>query len=86
LGQPDPILSRYPLYLALATEDAPRREAYRALFRTALNQNQPVGSSRVYAKIEAMTSQQRELRNRRRPRKENQNEPLADTRQQVIPR
>ena len=36
--------------------------------RLALNQNQPLGNSRFYAKIEAMTGQKREARPRGRPR------------------
>jgi len=33
-----------------------------------LNQNQPLGNSRFYAKIEAMTGQKRQARPRGRPR------------------
>ena len=33
----------------------------------ALNQNQPLGSSRFYARIEAMTGQRREAKPRGRP-------------------
>jgi len=36
----------------------------------ALNQDQPIGNSRFYAEIEAMTGQRRELRKRGRPRKQ----------------
>ena len=35
--------------------------------RLALNQNQPLGSSRFYARIEAMTEQRREAKPRGRP-------------------
>jgi putative transposase len=67
LGQANAILSPHPLYLALASDDASRCAAYRDLFRTALddapltdlrmalNQDQPIGNSRFYAQIEAMT-------------------------------
>ena len=56
LGHANPILSPHPLYLALAAEDAPRRNAYGARFRSALyeapladrrmapNQDQPSGT------------------------------------------
>jgi putative transposase len=36
--------------------------------RLALNQSQPLGNSRFYAKIEAMTGQRREAKPRGRPR------------------
>jgi putative transposase len=97
LGQANPILSPHPLYVALAAAETPRRETYRALFRgaldeapladlrMALNQDQPVGNSRFYAEIEAITGQRRELRKRGRPRKRNQHEPGVDTAQQVLP-
>jgi len=61
-------------------DKAGREEAYRALFRAALdadpigkirmalNQNQPIGNARFYAEIEAMTGQRRTLRQRGRPR------------------
>ena len=38
--------------------------------RLALNQNQPLGNSRFYAKIETMTGQRREAKPRGRPRVE----------------
>jgi len=96
-GQANPILSPHPLYLALAAEDGRRREVDRDLFRTALddapladlrmalNQDQPLGSSRFYAEIEAMTGQRRELRRRGRPRKTEEREPRADTAQRNLP-
>ncbi len=55
-------------------DKAGREEAYRALFRAALNedpsgelrmalnQNQPIGNARFSAEIEAMTGQRRALR------------------------
>ncbi len=97
LGLADPILSAHPLYLALGADDASRGEAYRNLFRTALddapladlrmalNQDQPIGNSRFYAEIEAMTGQRRELRKRGRPRKKNEKESLDDPGQQQLP-
>ena len=81
LGEANGILSPHPLYLALGADDAVRRQAYRDRFRIALDdapladlrearhQNQPVGNSRFYAEIEAMTGQRRELSSRGRPRK-----------------
>jgi len=36
--------------------------------RLALNQNQPLGNSRFYARIEAVTGQRREAKPRGRPR------------------
>jgi putative transposase len=80
LGQANPYLTPHPLYLALGCDDKARQAAYRALFRAqldrkaidhirlALHQNQPLGNSRFYAKIEAMTGQRREARPRGRPR------------------
>jgi putative transposase len=97
LGEANVILSPHPLYDALAADDATRRAVYRDLFRTALddapladlrmalNQNQPLGNSRFYAEIEAMTGQRRELRKRGRPRKKNDKESLEDTDQQQLP-
>lgn len=82
LGQPDSRLSPHPLYLALGGADRERQVAYRALFRPhldqaaiddirlALNQNQPLGNSRFYARIEKRTGQRREARPRGRPRLE----------------
>ncbi len=69
LGQANPYLSPHSLYLALGKNDKTRQATYRRLFRTelddeaisdirlAFNQNQPLGNSRFYAKIEAMTGQ-----------------------------
>jgi hypothetical protein len=51
----------------------------------ALNQDQPVGNSRFYAQIEAMTGQRRSLRKRGRARKTNENEPIQDAEQQQLP-
>ena len=80
LGQPDARLTPHPLYRALGRDDAERQAAYRALFRAhldraaiddirrALNQGQPVGNARFYAKIEQMTGIRREAKPRGRPR------------------
>lgn len=80
LGQANPYLTPHRLYRAIGRDDAGRQAAYRALFRAqldskavddirlALNQNQPLGNSRFYAKIEAMTGQRRQARPRGRPR------------------
>ena len=97
LGEPNPILTPHPLYLALGPEPGERLEAYRNLFRIALadapladlrlalNQNQPLGNDRFYAEIEAVTGQRREPRKRGRPKKEPPEERLADKRQQELP-
>ena len=79
-GQVSPLLSPHPVYLALGATDSARRAAYRSLFRPhldpetlstirlALNQSQPLGNERFYAKIERMSGQRREARPRGRPR------------------
>ena len=80
LGQANPYLTPHPLYRAIGRDDMERQAAYRELFRAqldkqaiddirlALNQNQPLGNLRFYAKIEAATGQRREARPRGRPR------------------
>jgi hypothetical protein len=50
-----------------------------------LNQDQPVGNSRFYAQIEAMTGQRRELRKSGRPRKIKEKRPIQDMGQQQLP-
>ena len=82
LGQPDARLTPHSLYLALGRSDQDRQAAYRSLLRAhldraaiddirlALNQSQPLGNARFYAKIERMTGERREARPRGRPRKE----------------
>ncbi len=90
LGQPDARLTPHSLYCALGQNEHDRRAAYRALFRAqldrdaiddirlALNQNQPLGNERFYAKIEQMTGIRCEARPRGRPRVEScQTEPTA---------
>jgi REP-associated tyrosine transposase len=80
LGQPDARLTRHALYRALGQDDKARQGAYRALFRAqldlvsidgirlALNQSQPPGNERFYARIEKMTSVRREAKPHGRPR------------------
>jgi putative transposase len=82
LGQADTRLNPHSLYLALGSNDKDRQVAYRALFRAhldqavidnirlALNQSQPLGNARFYAKIERMTGVRREAKPRGRPRSE----------------
>jgi putative transposase len=80
LGQPDARLTPHALYRALGRDDKARQAAYRALFRAeldratiddirlALNQSQPLGNERFYARVEKMTGVRREARPRGRPR------------------
>jgi putative transposase len=82
LGRADPRITPHPLYLAMAATDKDRQLAYRALFRShldqaaiddirlALNQNQPLGNERFLGRIEKMTGVRREARPRGRPRLE----------------
>jgi putative transposase len=84
LGRDDALASPHPLYLALGRTAATRQEAYRALFRAhldepavddirlALNQSQPLGDNRFYARIERLTGTRREARPRGRPRLESE--------------
>jgi putative transposase len=79
LGKVDARITAHSLYTALDSTDKARQWAYRALFRAALdqaaiddmrlalNQNQPLGTSRFYAKIERLTGERREARPRGRP-------------------
>jgi putative transposase len=97
LGEPNPILTHHPLYLALGPEPGERLEAYRNLsrialadapladLRLALNQNQPLGNDRSCAEIEAVMGQRREPRKRGRPKQEPPEERLGDKRQQELP-
>ena len=80
LGQSDARVTSHAVYLALGAADAPRRKAYRDLFRSeldtaavdhirlALNQNQPLGDSRFYARVARAAGERREARPRGRPR------------------
>ncbi|MGP1680618.1 MAG: transposase [Burkholderiales bacterium] len=89
LGQTDARVTSHALYRSLGRTERERQAAYRALFRAqldraaiddirlALNQSQPLGNERFYAKIEQMTGARREARPRGRPRLE------TDTKQGV---
>jgi putative transposase len=81
LGQTDEMITPHPLYLGIARTDTERHSSYRALFRAgldddaisdirlALNQSQPLGSSRFAAMIEEAVGERHEARPRGRPRK-----------------
>ena len=80
LGATDSRITPHAQYQALGLSDKSRQTAYRALCRTpledaaiddirlALNQNQPLGNARFYARIEKATGVRREARPRGRPR------------------
>ncbi len=80
LGQPNSRLTPHELYHTLGPNEQERQASYRALFRAhldhdaiddirlALNQNQPLGNERFYAKIEQMTGIRRGTKPRGRPR------------------
>lgn len=80
LGQANPLITPHPLYTALGENAAIRQNTYRALFqahldhtavddiRLALNQNQPLGDSRFYGRIERLTGERRQARPRGRPK------------------
>ena len=90
LGQTDSLLTPHSLYLAIGQTDKARQADYRALFRAhldsaaiddirlALNQNQPLGNSRFYAKLEKLSGIRREAKPRGRPRHEDQNTTVAN--------
>ena len=73
LGQPNARLTPHALYQALGRNDKERQTNYRGLFRAqldgaaiddirlALNQSQPLGTTRFYAKIEQMMGQRRDF-------------------------
>jgi len=96
LDQPDARLTPHPLYLALGRDDKERQAVYRELFRVqldskaiedmrlALNQNQPLGNSRFYAKIEAVTGQKRMAKPRGRPQKNHDESPAHDVGQRGL--
>ena len=85
LGQMNHYLFPHPLYLALGSQAKTRQAAYRALFRTeldeeaisdlrlAINRNQPLGNTRFFDRIETMTGQRREPRPRGRPKNQGNN-------------
>ena len=80
LGHYNPILTPHPLYLALGQNEDNRRENYRSIFKTqldqsatnnlriAIQQNQPIGNSLFHTMIEQTTGVRREARPRGRPR------------------
>jgi putative transposase len=80
LGKADARVTQHALYESLGRTDKDRQAGYRALFRShldraaiddirlALNQSQPLGNERFYAKIEKATGVRREARPRGRPR------------------
>ncbi len=80
LGEPQPILTPHPLYLALGKSPTERQSAYRALFRAhidpvalddirlSLNQSQPLGDRRFHDTIARMLGERRQPRPRGRPR------------------
>lgn len=96
LGQTNPYLTPHSLYRAIGRDDTERQAAYRDLFRAqldgkaiddirlALNQNQPLGNSRFYAKIEAVTGHRREARPRGRPRVQPGESPARDAGQKEL--
>lgn len=79
LGQIDTRLTPHALYLSFGTDDKQRQAAYRALFRAqldrtaidytrlSLNQHQPLGNERFYARIEEATGVRREAKVREQP-------------------
>jgi putative transposase len=81
LGQGDPWLTRHPLYQALGLDDVSRQSAYRALFRSelddeamadirsALMQGQALGSEWFKESISAATGVRRGRLRRGRPEK-----------------
>jgi len=89
LGQASALITPHALYRTLGATDKERQGAYRALFRSqldkaaiddirlALNQNQPLGNERFYARIEQMTGQRREAKPRGRPRSAPDDNPAA---------
>ena len=90
LGATDSRITPHVLYQAMGQTDKRRQTAYRALFRArldgaaiddirlAFNQNQPLGNSRFYARIEKATGVSLQARQRGRPRLE------ADAEQVVV--
>ena len=89
LGAADSRVTPHALYQSLGRSDKVRQAAYRALFRAqldqpaiddirlALNQSQPLGNERFYAKIEKMTGTRREAKPRGRPRIEGEASSVA---------
>src|SRR5260221_7693821 len=74
----DPAHYRWTSYRANAPGQADDRLTPHSLF-LALNQNQPLGNERFYARIEKMTGMRREAKPRGRPRREHEGstQPIA---------
>jgi putative transposase len=82
LGVRDGRINEHALHTALGEAEKARQTIYRGLFRPdldhaavddirlALNQNQPLGTSRFYARIERITGERREARPRGWPMRE----------------
>ncbi|MCK5716251.1 MAG: hypothetical protein KAH77_02095 [Thiomargarita sp.] len=82
LGEANQYVSPHSVYLSLGKNSKSRQSAYRNLFRTeldtdaiqqALTQNQPLGNSHFYAKLETITGVRREPQPRGRPKKQKDN-------------
>lgn len=96
LGATDSRITPHVLYQAMGQTDKSRQTAYRALFRAqldgaaiddirlALNQNQPLGNARFYARIEKATGVRRQARQRGRPRLEADAEQVVVAGQKVL--
>jgi putative transposase len=97
LGRADARLTPHGLYLALGRNDKDRQAAYRVLFRShldratiddirlALNQSQPLGNERFYARIERATGVRREAKARGRPRLETEDHSARAAAQKKLP-
>lgn len=96
LGQPDDLLTQHAVYLDLDKDEKARQAAYRALFRSeldnealanirrALQQGQPLGSGRFLDQVERMVGRRCEVRPRGRPAKIRLADKTIDQ-QQVLP-
>jgi putative transposase len=85
------------VYLSLGKNSKSRQMAYRSLFqaelnidaisdiRQALTQNQPLGNSHFYAKLETMTGVRCEPKPRGRPKKQKDNMPEKNREQGELP-
>jgi putative transposase len=97
LGEADQYVLPHPVYLSLGKNSKSRQTAYRNLFRAeldtdalcdirqALTQNQPLGNSHFYAKLETMTGVRREPKPRGRPKKQKDNMPEKNLKQGELP-
>lgn len=82
LGKPDPLVTPHPLYLQLGPNPAMRHAAYRALFASAMGddeladiriharQQKALGASRFQAELETLLARKVSVRPRGRPRSE----------------